>query len=391
MKGNTCFNLLFRNSQKWQLQLLLLLLIPLSQFANSTQLDSLETRLTTHPRDTAALSMYIYSIINARGKDMALAEEIGKKAIKFAKKSGAQLHLSNAYNMAAITLSQLEKTDEAMELYQKAITILKEQNSRDELSKIYVNIGSLYLQSKNHLQAEPWLLKAKKNMGTKTYDPVLNNNLALIYSHKGEYPKAIKIYQELLDQPDSLKSLRSEALAHNNMGYTFQQMNQHRTALSHYRKANQIISQTTYNLEKGYLLMSLIDGLVHNKLYLEANQMLDSLQVIARASNAPNQISEMHRTLAGVYQEQGKDKEALNQYVLYMTMNDSLQKEDQNMKIAELQSKLEVAERDAEIEMMARENELEVAKSNQQRYYIWIMAGGLLILGIVLVLLIINM
>lgn len=369
--------------------------LPSLMFSATIDLDSLNQVIKAHPKDTSAIRTLVDQLQYIRGKNLDEAKYWGEMSINYAKISGDFLVIGHAHNNHANTLQSAGEYDAALKEYQFAIKVFEKANSRHQLGKIYMNIGSVYLNRQNTDQAEKWLLKAQEAIDGDTpaaYKASLFNNLALVASYRNDHEKAIQLHKKSLKAVEisGKEDFRSQALSYNNIGYAFQHLERYPEALQNYRKGYQFISRTSFDLEKAYIMSSLVDGLMHTGHYAEADRMADSLRTLAQQLDARNLVAEVYKTMAAIYEQKGKYQNALEQYTAYIKLHDSLLNEDQNERIAALQNQLEVAEKDAEIEIVSREKEMEAARSAQQQWYIGALVVGLFVAFCAVLLLVLS-
>jgi signal transduction histidine kinase len=363
--------------------------------AHLAALDSLEAIISRHPEDTASIHAYILTSEKLRGTNMDLAIEYGERSLEMARASGDLIVRGYSYNSLGNTLSKRGNYDKALEYYQEAIRIFKESDKKIHLAKVYLNIGSNYLNLGNNEQAANWLEKANELAVAipdipDSYLASLYHNLAMVSANRADYDESLQYYGKALDLAVKTGSLHDQALAHNNIGYTYQLQELHPQALEHYRQAYQIIRQTNHHLEAAYITTSLIDGLMHNQLYEEAYPLVDTLRRMTSQSNVPHLVGTVYRAMSEVYREQGKYKEALEQLYLYIAVHDSLLNQDQNAKIAALQNEVELSQKDAEITMKDREAQILDRENARQRGLMVALVAALVLALIALILLIVN-
>jgi signal transduction histidine kinase len=363
--------------------------------AASVNLDSLESVIAATPYDTAKIRAYIIEVEKLRGTDMDRAMEKGKKAIGFAEKSKNWTVQGYALNSMGNTYSKRGNYELAIDFYQQAIRAFQKTDRPADIAKVYLNLGSNYLNRGNDEQAALWLNKADDLVQANPDIPVslrasLYHNLAMVSTNRKDYDEALSYYRSALELAEKDENLRDQALTLNNIGYTLALQGRHTEALENYQKAFALIRQTENHLESAYITISLLDGLMHMQRYREAYAMIDTVRAMADRSNAPHLIATVYRTMSDVYKEQGKYKEALEQLDLYITVHDSLVNMDQNGKIAALQNDAELSQKDADFSMKAREAEILDEENDRQRHLMIALAAVLLVALVALILLVVN-
>jgi superkiller protein 3 len=147
-----------------------------------------------------------------------------------------------AYNNLGIVLSDLGKKEEAITAYRKAIKL----NSK--LAPIYVNLG-LVLSDLADLEKKEEAIKAYRK--AIELDPKLAYayvNLGLVLSDLEKKEEAIKAYLKALSLPEDTSGTPTTAhtLAHNNLGFVYQQQGKLKEALAEYEAALKIDPKYEY-------------------------------------------------------------------------------------------------------------------------------------------------
>ena len=147
-----------------------------------------------------------------------------------------------AYNNLGIVLSDLGKKEEAITAYRKAIKL----NSK--LAPIYVNLG-LVLSDLADLEKKEEAIKAYRK--AIELDPKLAYayvNLGLVLSDLEKKEEAIKAYLKALSLPEDTSGTPTTAhtLAHNNLGWIYQQQGKLKEALAEYEAALKIDPKFEY-------------------------------------------------------------------------------------------------------------------------------------------------
>lgn len=371
--------------------LLLLAVACMGGGLQASKLDSLVAAVESMPNSGEKARSLIELATSYQTIDPAKAVQFSLMAVEMARSMDSTF----LEGMAGINVgtSYFYKGDygNALEAYGNSLEIMKGLGSKSYIAKIYINLGSVYINMGNFAQAESMLSKGKlyTEPGSNA-DLILNSNLAIVYTNQEEYDKALQLHS------DNLKYFaeddhRTRSLTYNNIGYIYEIQGDASSGNAFYMRALEEARLAGSNYEKGYALTNVASSLIELNRYREAENYLDTLIPVAREQGEPRMIAEAFRLRAVVAEKKGDLPEALARFRDYMNLKDSLNTANQNEKIAELQSKLDIASRDAEIKVMEKENELmakqqaeERAQQEQQALYIWLLGGGIVLLLAVL-------
>jgi CHAT domain-containing protein/Tfp pilus assembly protein PilF len=188
----------------------------------------------------------ILCLFYTRIGDYEKASELCQEALKLPRdaldNSGVGAILLNNLGLANAGAGNYEKAEE---LYQQGLG-----THGSEPGTVYANLGELYLMMGDYQQAETLLLKAlpmRRAYGDK--DPIMAailSNLAWLYTVKGNYPEALKRYDEALEVEKKTIGERSTtaAVTLTNQGIVY-------FFMAEYEKAEERFQQVLQLLEGG--------------------------------------------------------------------------------------------------------------------------------------------
>lgn len=163
-----------------------------------------------------------YSLKNYETAAAYIQQSIG---YKIAMKDGP-MKLGRWYNNLANVYNDWGKKDTAIKYYLKAKTLSEEVGDEMNLTFLYTNIGSHYMEANNYRLALEYMLRANKLLAGRDdlYSLAINvSGIANALNNMKQYGVAKKYAEQVLQLADSIKSFEyiyraHEALAISNMG-----------------------------------------------------------------------------------------------------------------------------------------------------------------------------
>ena len=151
-----------------------------------------------------------------KSKKLSKAEFLGKELIK--------TYPNNVilYNILGLVLTYQKKINEAIEWYEKGITI------KPDFAMIYNNLGSIYKLKEKYTKAENYY---KKSINLDSKIPETQNNLGNLYIALNKYQKAITCYK------NGLKINPKFITCHYNLGVAYKSIGKFEEAKRHLEKA----------------------------------------------------------------------------------------------------------------------------------------------------------
>lgn len=180
--------------------------------------------------------------------------------------------IMKSYHNLAIVYQFSDLSVDAELYYQKALDLAIQTNNKEEQAKIYHNTGYLLQGRKEYDRAQRFYTKSLalyREIGTKKYIGYLCNDLGSIneFTSKGNYGAILAYYKESLkinQQADFVEGIGWSLL---NIGRTYRNLGQPKTALPYLEKAETILLKDYPNLAntltakaKAYLALKNIDA-----------------------------------------------------------------------------------------------------------------------------------
>lgn len=260
----------------------------------------------------------------------------------------AELH----QNIAAVYQTQ-GRYDKTIEYYNKCLDYHISTKDSSSIAEIQISMGLIYVEQGNYEQAILQITNTLNSFKHYLSPPLMlyaQTTLASAYMDMGDYPKALAYFLSSLDEAQQQEDYSSIANIHNLLGANYFYLSNYPKSIDHYQKA------------------------------LPISQKLGL-------------VNEQEAALFGLYESNdylGNSKEALDWYVQYIVIKDSLHNTSTTNYIAELQEQYDTKQKEQAIQQLnienkniALESELKTKQLNQFLLVIILGALVMCILGIV--------
>lgn len=285
----------------------------------------------------------------------------------------------NLGNMGAIYTS-LENYPKALDCYFKALKIDEEIGDKKGMAINNANIGDSYtFQGKNDkaLEHELNALKIFRELGAKDGIAMSERNMGQLYMQEKYYDKALEYYNNALSTFEEIGDKNKIALTLSNIGLTYSNLNYYSKGLLYYLQALRIskeigddygVVQNLGNIGFTYLSVAKdttgaikSDSLIDNNRSVDLRRAIDYLNQSIDLGKKIN-FSEAYsfcKDLSEAYQLAGDHKKALECYLQYTTMNDSINNAKTKLSIANLETvrDLELKDKELKISLLKKNNE----------------------------------
>ncbi|HEX9152673.1 MAG TPA: ATP-binding protein [Flavobacterium sp.] len=241
--------------------------------------------------------------------------EIAKDTLNLAK---GYTYLGDYYGTQAVS-------DSAFMYYSKAEKMYLQRNDIFSLARLRLNKALLQYNEGDFLGSEIAVFKALRVIkGEKANDVIYEsyNLLGLIYNELGEYDKAIEFNTKALASIDDKiipVEFQSKATSFNNIGYIYQNLNNHKIAISYFKKG---LEQENLIIQKPAVYAMLLDNFAYSKfklneidglpeMYYQSLKLRDSLKLTSGIIASKFHLSEYFVSTKNIAEATRYSKEAL--------------------------------------------------------------------------------
>ncbi|MCC8407824.1 histidine kinase [Mucilaginibacter sp. UR6-1] len=302
-----------------------------------------------------AAAWFNYALMNKDEKGYEFVTRIIlEKVLPNAEKAGERVMLAHFYTQLSTLLMNNYQFARAGNYNQKAIDLLQKENpDSPNLLFAYLNGVSIYCYDGKPAKAEPLLQKAK----------------ALLIPYPGSVNYPLYYYNEALYNSTAKKL--DQALLSADKGM----------ALAKKYNQKQIYQQFFFRKYEVY---------GQQKAYAKARQILLDIVKDGTLTAAINDKATIYSELAKTSQNLNDYKEAYNWLSKYQKLKDSINNNQTELKVSELETKYRTTQNQQKIAALQAQNKQAALEVKNENLYKWLLALGCLTLLITLGLVIVN-
>lgn len=360
----------------------------------------------------------------AANSDVEKIKDYAEKLQAISKKLNSKLGLANSLNLYGTYYYKRGQYNMASHYYEENLNARKEINDTPGLSAAYNNMGNIRLAQGNYKDALEYhflSLKIKEALKDEKGIAMSYNNIATVYRQFKQPQKAIQYHKLSLAIKEKFGDKKAISYSLTNIANAYYEAGEKNEASYYYGKALKLQKELNDDMQLGntynslgyvalqdkqykkaaeYFALSLKHHLVVNnkngiattymnmgELYIEqdslgkAQMYLNKSLAIAKENNDKENIQEGERKLSIIAEKERDYKKALALMQSSQSVRDSLFSADNQMAIAEMQTKYETEKKEAAIKLLEKNNELKDARNEQQLYIASGIIGILLVAG----------
>ncbi len=268
------------------------------------------------------------------------------------------------------------KFEEALKVMLEGLELRIQCGDSTNLAAYYLNIGDVYKQLNIDKKWKLFLEKARKLAATPNYATFdtkicILNELGSMYDDNKAYDQAISAYQEMYNLSKKEGFINGMATALNNLASVYLETRQNKKAL--------LATQESLTLNKkdnNYYGLVFSNNLMGD-VYLALGNTFEAKQYYKEGINLANKYDfktefvNSYEGLYKTYRKEGNWKEALYYHEQTHCLTDSLQNNELQEKVLEIEAKYQAEKKERQIELLHNENELKNARIKLQNVYIW--------------------
>ncbi len=355
------------NAQKLLILFMLLELLAQCVYAQQTQkytstsvskkIDQLLTDLEV-AKDTQRVKILNNLATTYKTFNPSKAQEYAERAMLLSQELNYQLGLANSLNNLGLIYNLLGNYQQSMGSYLESVRVSEAIGDKIGVASTYQNLGLAFKEKQDYSKALDFYersLKIARQLNDKARTASPLNNIGTIYSIKKEYKKALQNYNESLALYISLKDSTGIATALGNIGEVYLEQGRSYQALQYFLQALRIyesqldwsrIAQLTQKIGSVYLQLGNSD---------QAEKLCTKSLEIARKHQLGAVRRDVIQTLSRIYARRTNWQQAYLYQNLYVGLQDSINREEKNKQITELQNIFESQRRQARLELLKKE------------------------------------
>ncbi len=369
---------------------LIFFLLQATVLASAQNIDSLLT--LTKEADTTAVRAYNELFKHFYEKDPRQALEYTLQALELAQQLAYAKGEASAYNNIGLFYKSQGLLDKAVSYYLKSLNLNRQIKNPLGIAYTLSNIGTVYSIKQDYNNALRYFMDAYHlldSIGNEKAMIGLLNNLGNTYLAKGEDYRAVGFYKRAMRLHNKYPNSRFDPYA--NIGQAYLLHGEPHRARIYYEKS------LTYNRSRHNT--NGVAYAYHNlaAVALQQNDLAQALQyeqqALAKAEEVLNKtlLRDIHRSLADIYEKQGKTALAYKHLKLYVSFRDLLDEEANLMELAQRESTQLLMEKDKQLAIMAKEHELSRLKSDSTSIVVIIsVMGAMIVLAVVIIYIILK-
>jgi len=263
------------------------------------------------------------------------------------------------------------KLDKGMPYYSTALQIYQSLNDRKGTGVCYSALGTIYARQEKFKMALDYNKKALKYLTYQSYAYFNERaNVANNYSALGEKKIALLYYDSLLKSLKNKNYFDILSNVYANLGAIY-------SSSQYYNKAKQCYKLSIEYGAKGKNDYYSIDAcLTMSDLYINLNQPDSVINLLEKYSStiirykSKGFLAYYYKSLSSAYELKSNINSAFKYYKLFKSVEDSLNMEQSNQRLFELQTALDVDKKNKEIDLLNKENQYKSLQLSKQRIVI---------------------
>jgi serine phosphatase RsbU (regulator of sigma subunit)/Tfp pilus assembly protein PilF len=255
--------------------------------------------------------------------------------LKMAERGSDKLHLiyqASAFNNIGYDADNKGNVAKATEFYTKALKLRERAGDARGIAESINNLGSLCSFQNDDKKAVYYYSKAVKlyqSIGDKQGAAISLNNLGSSYNNLDKIDSAIIFNSQALQMQQQIGDKLSMSNSFHNLGGCFLDLGDTVKAIEYYNDALRIREEAGYKPGIAESLNSLARIYYHQNKIKNAENYVNRAFSMANELGYPSTISTSANLLYKIYQKQRYWDKALEMYILYKRMNDSITGIDQ--------------------------------------------------------------
>lgn len=269
-----------------------------------------------------------------------------------------------------------EEFSAATDNFIDALRIEEARNDEAQIAEVKFMLGYIfylmekYEKSKGYYQAAlDYYLKSKDSLGiAKTYSHLGNLESSREYCENRSIPQkavdyqhGIEFFKKSLEIAHKMGNKEGEGNAYNNIGNTYRKLEKPDLAISNLLKAKQLYTEIhdtgrIMGLKRPLSMVYTMMG-QHQKAISELSECID----YSLKNKQLQGIQFLYEDLAYIYERAGDYKRSKENYVIYMTIRDSIYNSEKTQKIFELETRYNTVQQEKQIMKLTAQKKLQRA------------------------------
>ena len=311
------------------------------------------------------------------------AETRLQKIIELKRLQGSEEGLQSIYTLAANVKWDLGMRQQAFAYQFKAMEIVEAQKDTFQIILKLQNLCNFYLRQSETAKAQELALRAMALVQQTSLVTTKGHTYQILGDTKAaqdSFQLALEYYDQALALYKIRDKQRFSADVYHRKGQVFQTLEDYDEALLHYRRALKIYEKN--EIARGIITVqtAVAGALLETGRAQAAERTLDPVRILAEKNPILPQLKELYLTLSDIKAARGKDGEAYRLFERYHTLKDSIHNLGHLRVVAELETNYQKARKEREIVQLQSNATAQNNRIRRMRFFIYAMAGALILL-----------
>ena len=288
---------------------------------------------------------------------------------------------------------KIYKEDKGLEYYLKSLSLFKDIDNKLGIANIYLNIGDLYYNEENYKFAIKNINDAlliyqeeKNNKGIAT----CYTNIGNAKADSGLHEEGLNLYEKSIAIQNNLNDQHGIAINYNNIGDCYIQLKQYKKAKDYLFKALIISEELNQKVLEAVAMLNLSTAENKLKNYNAAINFANKSLLLSQEFGSLEYELENLENLTFSYEKKGNIVKAFNLHKLLDKVKDSISTNNQTKNVQLFQALNRLEKNQYKIEELANKNKITQLKYDNERIYIYVLVGSMVLFGFFVVILIIQ-
>ncbi len=307
-----------------------------------------------------------------------------EKAISFFNEPEGSREMAKICNKIGIIRESKGDFIGAFKLYMKALIYSEKIGDKEGIANAYLNIGLINHYRKNYKMALFDFNRALKIADEENLNAVkasAYNNMGMTYKLLKEYNKSINYFKIVLDLDRRENNKANIAYSLNNVGSVYYDLKDYQKAVYYYREAIKLKLEINdeEGLINGYNNLSAV--LIYLSKFEEAKSCLEMAEQLTAKTGVRVYQTETFYNYHMLFKMKKEFDKALEYHTKYTLLNDSMQMNEKDLAIDQLQKQYDFDKVNADIEL----KNIQIEKSRQVKLF-YLIALVVLVISLAFVL-----
>jgi signal transduction histidine kinase/uncharacterized protein HemY len=311
-------------------------------------------------------------------KNWEKAFEFYFKSIKLRYQSGDQTEIANSYQNIGNLFKDLGNNEKAREYYLQALATYSETNDLLKMALTLTSLGNIEKTSGNFADALNYYQKALE-IRLKTDDPKeiasSYNSLGNIFIEIGQTDKAIENFLKALEIRRKINDITGQLITLNDLGNIYEKLKKTDKSQTSYLAAYQLAVASNNLFYQALCGRKLAEIKINTNQLAEAEKMLVQSEALSIKLKNAELIKNVHYAWYLLFQQKKIYQTALEHFVKYSNLNDSILSAQNSQRMRSIQQNLELEKNavdlrkaESEVQNLLQEKEIQSAKLERQKF-----------------------